>query len=581
MVSNYINRSISFFVNKKKLLIISLSIIILFLIGFIYNSYATSTGLSLGNEENTYDILLTDSTNTVTVPAKSSKTVYYQFSNTNKGTIKYHIGFISDNCTAKVWWDSEDSISDTIEYGEYKFIKLKLINESDQDDTIIIKPVLGYVDGGDVIPDSNTTLVTGTINEVNTMSVKPTDALTSLGIDKTKVEEISFVKDNIPSIDSLGSTNMNDDGSVKLWYIASDTEGMYKVYIGSDNGISTFPSNSGFFFKGFTKMIHINIKNIDTSKVSNMEEMFRQCNSVITLDLSSYNTSNTKYMNNMFDGCNSLSTLDISNFDTSSVQLMIAMFQGCFRLTSLDLSHFNTSRVTRMDNMFNGCEKLVNLDVSSFDTSKVTRMHYMFNNCNELLYLDVSHFDTSNVTDMRYMFYQCKKLSKIDVSGFNTSNVVSMVQMFYGCSDLTSLDLSNFDTSKVTSMRGMFGDCIKIKELDISNFNTILVNDMTYMFLNCSNLKTITFGDKFTLSAIIEDKNTSAVNYKGLYLFIHSSRNLDNDTLNSVLEVLSTAGSGVQTKTLSDVGFSNVQASTATTLSNYQMFTNAGWTTGY
>ena len=581
MVSNYINRSISFFVNKKKLLIISLSIIILFLIGFIYNSYATSTGLSLGNEENTYDILLTDSTNTVEVPAKSSKTVYYQFSNTNKGTIKYHIGFISDNCTAKVWWDSEDSISDTIEYGEYKFIKLKLINESDQDDTIIIKPVLGYVDGGDVIPDSNTTLVTGTINEVNTMSVKPTDALTSLGIDKTKVEEISFVKDNIPSIDSLGSTNMNDDGSVKLWYIASDTEGMYKVYIGSDNGISTFPSNSGFFFKGFTKMIHINIKNIDTSKVSNMEEMFRQCNSVITLDLSSYNTSNTKYMNNMFDGCNSLSTLDISNFDTSSVQLMIAMFQGCFRLTSLDLSHFNTSRVTRMDNMFNGCEKLVNLDVSSFDTSKVTRMHYMFNNCNELLYLDVSHFDTSNVTDMRYMFYQCKKLSKIDVSGFNTSNVVSMVQMFYGCSDLTSLDLSNFDTSKVTSMRGMFGDCIKIKELDISNFNTILVNDMTYMFLNCSNLKTITFGDKFTLSAIIEDKNTSAVNYKGLYLFIHSSRNLDNDTLNSVLEVLSTAGSGVQTKTLSDVGFSNVQASTATTLSNYQMFTNAGWTTGY
>ena len=562
--------------------IIALSVIVISLFGIVlYNSYATSTGLSLGNEENTFDILLTDSNNTVEVPSRSSKTVYYQFSNTNKGTVKYHIGFISDNCTAKVWWDSEDLVSGTIEYGEYKFIKLKLINESDQDDTITIKPVLGYVNGGDLVVPSNTTLVTGTINQTNTMSVKPTDALTSLGIDKTKVEEISFVKDNIPSIDSLGSTNMNNDGSIKIWYTGSDTNGMYKVYIGSDNGISTFPSNSGFFFKGFTKMIHINIKNIDTSKVSNMEEMFRQCNSVITLDLSSYNTSNTKYMNNMFDGCNSLSTLDISNFDTSSVQLMIAMFQGCFRLTSLDLSHFNTSRVTRMDNMFNGCEKLVNLDVSSFDTSNVTRMQYMFNNCNELLYLDLSHFDTSNVTDMRYMFYQCKKLSKIDVSGFNTSNVVSMVQMFYGCSDLTFLDLSNFDTSKVTSMRGMFGDCIKIKELDISNFNTILVNDMTYMFLNCSNLKTITFGDNFTLSAIIEDKSTSAVNYKGLYLFIHSSRNLDNDTLNSVLKVLSTAGSGVQTKTLSDVGFSNVQANAATTLSNYQMFTNAGWTSGY
>ena len=62
---------------KNKILIITLILGILFLTSYLYNSYATSTGVSLGNDENTYDILLNDSTDTVTVPAKSSKTIYY------------------------------------------------------------------------------------------------------------------------------------------------------------------------------------------------------------------------------------------------------------------------------------------------------------------------------------------------------------------------------------------------------------------------------------------------------------------------------------------------------------------------
>ena len=62
---------------KNKIVIITLVLGILFLTSYLYGSYATSTGVSLGNDENTYDILLNDSTDTVTVPAKSSKTIYY------------------------------------------------------------------------------------------------------------------------------------------------------------------------------------------------------------------------------------------------------------------------------------------------------------------------------------------------------------------------------------------------------------------------------------------------------------------------------------------------------------------------
>ena len=484
MASNFVNRSISFFANKKKILIISLSIIILFIIGFIYNSYATSTGLSLGNDENTYDILLTDSTNTVTVPAKSSKTVYYQFNNTNKGTIKYHIGYTSNNVIAKVWWDTEDPISGTIEYGEYKFIKLKLINDTTSDDTITIKPVLGFKDGGDVIPDSNTTLVTGTIKQTNTWDK-------TVPVDKSKVKEIHFVNDNIVPDGVLGSGNGNADGSIKTWYTVSDTDELYNVYIGSDNGITSFPSDSSSLFKLFTKMSSVNLNNIDTSNVTDMSNMFSNCSNLTTLDLSDFNTSSITSMSYMFSNCSNLTTLDLSNFDTSNVTDMSYMFSNCSNLTTLDLSNFNTSSVTSMEHMFYSCDRLTNLNLSGFNTSKVTTMENMFEDCYDLTTLDLSCFDTSNVNTMKGMFSKCQNLTTLDLSNFNTSNVTNMAVMFHYCSKLTVVDLSNFDTSNVENMRLMFSKCGSLTTLDLSSFHTPSVTNTSQMFDESYNLNII------------------------------------------------------------------------------------------
>ena len=73
----------------------------------------------------------------------------------------------------------------------------------------------------------------------------------------------------------------------------------------------------------------------------------------------------------MFAFCVNLSDLDLSGFDTSKVTNMSNMFGGCANLTSLDVSGFDTSNVIQMDDMFAACESLTEVDLSNFDLSKV------------------------------------------------------------------------------------------------------------------------------------------------------------------------------------------------------------------
>ena len=89
-------------------------------------------------------------------------------------------------------------------------------------------------------------------------------------------------------------------------------------------------------------------------------------------------------MDSMFSSCSSLTSLDLKNFNTSNVTNMDSMFSSCSSLTSLDLNGFNTSKVTNMSHMFSNCSSLTSLDLRSFNTSKVTDMSFMFNDCKKL-----------------------------------------------------------------------------------------------------------------------------------------------------------------------------------------------------
>ena len=235
--------------------------------------------------------------------------------------------------------------------------------------------------------------------------------------------------------------------------------------------------------------LNLNISNIDTSKVINMEEILYEPGEFIESvnninNLNEYNTiDNGDIVQKIAVGDKGL-ILDLSNFDTSRVNDMSYMFSGS-AATALDLSSFDTSKVTNMDSMFS-YSNAPNLNLSSFDTSNVTNMSYMFQN-SVATTLDLSNFNTNNVKNMNWMFYN-SAATTIDLSSFNTSNVTDMSGMFSG-SKVTNLDLSNFDTSNVTDMRSMFSNCSNLKTIySSSKFVTTNVTSSTSMFSTTKNL---------------------------------------------------------------------------------------------
>lgn len=221
------------------------------------------------------------------------------------------------------------------------------------------------------------------------------------------------------------------------------------------------PTSTAWWFYRCSKLREVkNIKNLDTSHVTDMGGMFCGCGTLTTLDVSNFNTASVTDMRSMFADCGALTTLDVSGFDTANVTDMGSMFDDCGALRALDVSGFDTANVTNMGFMFSECGALTTLDVSKFNTTKTTYMFAMFRGCRALTTLDVSGFNTSNVTNMGDMFRYCGALTVLDLSRFNTANVTDMSVMFQLCYGLTTIYASSqFITSQVTESSSMFSDC--------------------------------------------------------------------------------------------------------------------------
>ncbi len=237
-------------------------------------------------------------------------------------------------------------------------------------------------------------------------------------------------------------------------------------------------STYGGMFQNCSSLEELDLTNFDFSNNTNMDAMFYGCTNLKHIKFpSDINTSKVSRMEQLFSGCSSLMEIDISNFDTSKVQYMSGMFKGCSSLQELDVSHLKTSSVTgkNMENIFFGCSNLRKLDVTNFDTSNITSTLGMFSGCSGLTSIDVSHFDTSNVTTMRNMFYRCSGLTALDLSNFNTERVTSIYGMFQGCNHLTDLDLSVLSIPLLDDMMYTFQGCSSLQKLNISSFDLSLI----------------------------------------------------------------------------------------------------------
>lgn len=230
----------------------------------------------------------------------------------------------------------------------------------------------------------------------------------------------------------------------------------------------------------------------------------------------------------------------------------------------------DTSNITgSVNNMFTNLVKLREVPRLVMTPSDCGRMFYY---CTGLEKIDTSGIDTTNCTTMYSIFNNCTSLKNISIN-FKTSNftAVAVQEMFGGCTSLENINFgSNFKMENVTSPYRMFYNCKSLTSLDLSNFDFSPTN-MNEMFYGCQKLTTINFGSNFDMSQLSNSNNT-----------FYDCRVLDDNTLNKILELYINA-TNISTKTLRHIGFTSnyYPLSRWETLSNWQDFLDAGWTTGF
>ena len=144
------------------------------------------------------------------------------------------------------------------------------------------------------------------------------------------------------------------------------------------------------------------------------------------------------------------------------------------------------------------------------------------------------------------------------------SEVTNASNMFSGNKHI--VECPELNTSNVTNTTFMFNECtnlISAPEMDTSN-----VTAMNFMFAYDTNL------------GVVPAYDTSKVTTMNNMFYM--SPNLSDEALNNIMQMcINTTDKYTGNKTLSALSISSELATKCTTLSNYQAFTEAGWTTGY
>lgn len=148
------------------------------------------------------------------------------------------------------------------------------------------------------------------------------DAIANDGITKNDILSIT-TQDYIHYNDTYNKVydiSINHNDKVRAYLIDTETTGKYNIVLAANNGVYA-PPNSSELFKDFQYLDRLDLSNFDTSKVTNMNNMFyRIGHSSTSLNLNlgnKFDTSKVTNMNNMFTNAgyatNNL-TIDISQF---------------------------------------------------------------------------------------------------------------------------------------------------------------------------------------------------------------------------------------------------------------------------
>lgn len=197
------------------------------------------------------------------------------------------------------------------------------------------------------------------------------------------------------------------------------------------------------------------------------------------ITLSGLNTTNITNMQNMFSNCSYITSLNVSDFNTSKVTNMYRMFAACNNLTSLNISNFNGHLVTDIRSMFSGCNKLTRINMANFNATVLLELGANISNLSNRWTIFPAYSES---------YVSIYPLQSVDMSGFNGNNLPSLGSTFSGQYNLKELNLSNFNGRNITTLSSFLSGCNKLTTLNLTGFNSYNATNHAYAFQGCANL---------------------------------------------------------------------------------------------
>ena len=137
---------------------------------------------------------------------------------------------------------------------------------------------------------------------------------------KSDIEEITVVDDlDLPS-NTLNTFDVSDsgNGSILLWYTDADSNDLYEVYIGSNNGVVANSYSMGLF-SDLPNVTSIDISELDTSKIIDSSSMFANTPKLDEIIMIDCDLSNIAKSDNMFKNTKNTITIRISSTNNTFI----------------------------------------------------------------------------------------------------------------------------------------------------------------------------------------------------------------------------------------------------------------------
>lgn len=328
----------------------------------------------------------------------------------------------------------------------------------------------------------------------------------------------------------------------RLIGLFTDNQGIYD-FSDLTTDFETFTSYKEMFYgcASLRQEYIAGFKTINNRRLRDVSSMFYGCNTLIDVDFSWKNTDKLlSNVNSLFQNCKGLKTVNLTifNVDTSRLTSLNNLFYGCTSLTEPIVQLYadangrvsNISEITSMNNMFYNCESLNKINFSrtglNWDFNKLQTATNWFRGCKELTSIVFpASTNFTSLSDLNSAFYDCIKLTDIFNhsketcwqfnDGLNTDSL-NLSNLFTNCRELE--DIGEFmycDMQRVNNIASIFSGCIALlgsslepttsfnaATLDLTNWNfgSNVIN-LNAAFSGCSTLQNIKF-PKITVSGL-------------------------------------------------------------------------------